>query len=109
MLIVDAQAHIWSQGTPSEQHRQISRDSAEDCLDEGATDEAAHADQPVLLALAKYPNVGVKATGPPGNSSRPYPYRNIHKYIQQIYDAFDPQRMFWSTDISRMSCCGGNA
>ena len=51
----------------------------------GATDDAAHANQPALLALAKYPNVAVKATGAPGNSSQPYPYRNIHEYIQHIY------------------------
>ena len=70
----------------------------------GATDDAAHANQPALLELAKYPNVAVKATGAPGNSSQLYPYRNIHKYIQQIYDAFGPQRMFWGTDITRMPC-----
>ena len=70
----------------------------------GATDDAAHANQPALLALAKYPNVAVKATGAPGNSSEPDPYRNIHKYIEQIYDAFGPQRMFWGTDITRMPC-----
>jgi predicted TIM-barrel fold metal-dependent hydrolase len=70
----------------------------------GATDDAAHANQAALLALAKYPNVAIKATGAPGNSSQPYPYRNIHKYIQQIYDAFGPQRMFWGTDITRMPC-----
>jgi predicted TIM-barrel fold metal-dependent hydrolase len=43
MLIVDAQVHIWSQGTPSGQHRQISSYSAEDCLkemDEGGVDAA---------------------------------------------------------------------
>jgi len=34
MLIVDAQVHIWSQGTPSGQHRQISSYSAEDSLKE---------------------------------------------------------------------------
>jgi len=34
MLIVDAQVHIWSQGTPSGQHRQISRYGAEDCIKE---------------------------------------------------------------------------
>src|SRR6516162_9696380 len=34
MLIVDAQVHIWSQGTPSGQHRQISSYRAEDCLKE---------------------------------------------------------------------------
>ena len=70
----------------------------------GAADDAAHANQPGLLALAKYPNVAVKATGAPANSSQPYPYRNIHKYIQQIYDVFGPQRMFWGTDITRMPC-----
>ena len=34
MLIVDAQVHIWSQGTPSGQHRQVSSYTAEDCLKE---------------------------------------------------------------------------
>jgi predicted TIM-barrel fold metal-dependent hydrolase len=43
MLIVDAQVHIWSQGMPSGQHRQISSYSAEDCLkemDEGGVEAA---------------------------------------------------------------------
>jgi hypothetical protein len=34
MPIVDAQVHVWSQGTPSGQHRQISSYSAEDYLKE---------------------------------------------------------------------------
>ena len=55
-------------------------------------DDAAHGNQPALLALAKYPNVAVKCTGAPGNSSQPYPYRNIHKYTQQIVEAFGPER-----------------
>ena len=70
----------------------------------GGADDAAHGNQPSLLALAKYPNVAVKATGAPGNSSQTYPYRNIHKYTEQIFDAFGPQRMFWGTDITRMPC-----
>ena len=70
----------------------------------GGNDDAAHANQPRLLALAKYPNVAVKCTGAPGNSSQPYPYRNIHKYTQQIVDAFGPERSFWGTDITRMPC-----
>jgi hypothetical protein len=37
-------------------------------------DDAAHGNQAALLALAKYPNVAVKCTGAPGNSSQPYPY-----------------------------------
>jgi predicted TIM-barrel fold metal-dependent hydrolase len=70
----------------------------------GGTDDAAHANQPALLALAKFKNVAVKATGAPANSSEPYPYRNIHKYSEQIFDAFGPERTFWGTDITRMPC-----
>ena len=70
----------------------------------GAKDEAAFATLPELLALAKYPNVAVKATAAPGYSSEPYPFANIHKYLRQIYDAFGPERMFWGTDITRMPC-----
>jgi predicted TIM-barrel fold metal-dependent hydrolase len=67
-------------------------------------DDAAHGNQAALLALAKHPNVAVKCTGAPGNSSEPYPYRNIHKYTQQIVETFGPQRSFWGTDITRMPC-----
>jgi len=70
----------------------------------GSLDDAGFADLPELLALAKYPNVAVKATGAPSYSSGQYPYRNIHKYLQQIFDAFGPARMFWGTDITRMPC-----
>jgi predicted TIM-barrel fold metal-dependent hydrolase len=57
-----------------------------------------------MLALAKYPNVAIKATGAPSYSSEPYPYRNIHGYLREIYDSFGPERMFWGTDITRMPC-----
>jgi predicted TIM-barrel fold metal-dependent hydrolase len=70
----------------------------------GSRDDAGWANLGTLLALAKYPNVAVKATGAPSYSSDPYPYRNIHQYLQQIFDAFGPQRMFWGTDITRMPC-----
>jgi len=70
----------------------------------GTKDEAAWANLRELLALAKHPNVAVKATGAPSYSSEPYPYRNIHGYLRQIYDAFGPERMFWGTDITRMPC-----
>jgi hypothetical protein len=46
----------------------------------------------------------VRLSGGPSYSSRPYPYRNIHKYVRQIYDAFGPQRCFLGTDITRMPC-----
>jgi len=55
-----------------------------------------------LLALARRPNIAVKATSLPSYSSERYPYRNLHKYIRQVYDAFGPRRMFWGTDLSRL-------
>jgi predicted TIM-barrel fold metal-dependent hydrolase len=71
----------------------------------GVTDEAAlweNLDE--MVALAKYPNVAVKATGAPSYSRELYPYRNIHDRLHRIYDAFGPARMFWGTDITRMPC-----
>ena len=70
----------------------------------GKTDDAAFENIAELLALAKYPNVAIKASGAPSYSSDPYPYRNIHGYLHQIYDSFGPERMFWGTDITRMPC-----
>ncbi len=70
----------------------------------GVTDAAAFADLPDMLALAKYPNVGVKMSGAPSYSSQPYPYKNIHGYLRQIFEAFGPERSFWGTDITRMPC-----
>ncbi|MGD9617603.1 MAG: amidohydrolase [Alphaproteobacteria bacterium] len=67
-------------------------------------DDAAMTHMPQLLALARYPNVAVKATGAPGYSSEPYPFPTMQKYLRQIYDAFGPHRMFWGTDITKMPC-----
>jgi len=68
----------------------------------GAKDDAAYADLKDMLALAKLPNVAVKLSGAPSTSSQPYPYKNIHVYLQQIVEAFGPDRCFWGTDITRM-------
>ncbi len=70
-------------------------------------DAAAMTHMPDLLALAKCPNVAVKATGAPGYSSQPYPFPAMHRYLRQIYDAFGPHRMFWGTDITKMPCSWG--
>jgi len=70
----------------------------------GTKDDAAFANIDELLVLAKHPNVALKATGAPSYSSESYPFRNIHKYLHQMYDAFGPERMFWGTDITRMPC-----
>jgi predicted TIM-barrel fold metal-dependent hydrolase len=67
-------------------------------------DAPAFANLGDLLALARHPNVAVKATGAPSYSTEAYPYRNIHTYLKQIFDAFGPDRTFWGTDITRMPC-----
>jgi predicted TIM-barrel fold metal-dependent hydrolase len=67
-------------------------------------DDAAMTHMPRLVALAKLPNVAVKATGAPGYSAEPYPFPRMQKYLRQIYDAFGPHRMFWGTDITKMPC-----
>ena len=67
-------------------------------------DAAAMVHMPQLLALAKLPNVAVKATGAPGYSSEVYPFPAMHTWLRQIYDAFGPHRMFWGTDITKMPC-----
>jgi len=67
-------------------------------------DDAAFANVRDMVAVAKCPNVGVKLSGAPSLSSDPYPYRNIHGYIRQIFEAFGPDRCFWGTDLTRMPC-----
>ena len=67
-------------------------------------DRAAMEHMPRLVALAKYPNVAVKATGAPGYSAEAYPYATMQGYLRQIFDAFGPHRMFWGTDITKMPC-----
>lgn len=59
---------------------------------------------PQLVALAKYPNVSVKASGMPGNSCEPYPFRDVETHIRRVFDAYGPKRVFWGTDLTRMPC-----
>ncbi len=67
-------------------------------------DEAAFEHMDDLLALARLPNVAIKATGAPGYSSEGYPYARLHDGLHRIFDAFGPKRFFWGTDITRMPC-----
>jgi predicted TIM-barrel fold metal-dependent hydrolase len=67
-------------------------------------DDAAMVHMPELLALAKHPNIAVKATGAPGYSAEAYPFPKMQGYLKQIFDAFGPHRMFWGTDITKMPC-----
>ena len=73
-------------------------------LKSGAKDDAALEHLDKLLPLAKLPNVALKATGAPGYSTQPYPFRNLHDPLHRLFDAFGPDRFFWGTDITRMPC-----
>lgn len=64
-------------------------------------DAAAFAEFDKLLAIAKRPNVAAKASALPCYSTDVYPYRSLHGYLRQAYDAFGPKRLFWGTDLSR--------
>ena len=71
----------------------------------GMQDDAAFVHLPQLLALARYPNVSVKAGGLPAYSSVDrWPYPSLHGHLRCVYDAFGPERIFWATDLTRMSC-----
>jgi predicted TIM-barrel fold metal-dependent hydrolase len=67
--------------------------------DAGALD---HIDE--VTALAKLPNVALKATAVQAYSTETYPYKNMHEALHRLFDAFGPERFFWGTDITRMSC-----
>jgi len=70
----------------------------------GPKGEAAFADIARLLALAKRPNIAVKASGIPSIATDAYPYRSLHHHLRAVYDAFGAQRVFWGTDLTRLPC-----
>jgi len=70
----------------------------------GKKDEEAFRDIGKLLAIARRPNVAVKASTLPLYTSDSYPFRRLHPYVRQVYDSFGPKRMFWGSDLSRLSC-----
>jgi predicted TIM-barrel fold metal-dependent hydrolase len=67
-------------------------------------DDIAFRDLDLLLALAKRPNVAVKASALPCYTKDSYPYRRLHPYLRRVFAAFGPKRMFWGTDYSRLPC-----
>lgn len=75
-------------------------------LADSGKDGAAYARLPEVLKLARFPNVAVKASGVATYSSEPYPFPRMHPYLREIYDTFGPHRMFWGTDLSRLTYWG---
>ena len=57
-----------------------------------------------LLALARHPNVTVKASAVPSMSNEAYPFTDTFSTLKKVYEAFGPTRMFWGSDFTRMRC-----
>lgn len=70
----------------------------------GATGPDAFAGLPGLLALARFPNVAVKASALPCHSGLGFPFDDVHEPLLRVFDAFGPSRMFWGSDWTRLSC-----
>jgi len=88
---------VQAMGPIAERHRGLKL-----IVDHFGRPDASWSVLPEVVALAKHPNIALKATGAPSYSTEPYPYRDIHGHIRKLYDAFGPERMFWGTDITRM-------
>lgn len=71
-------------------------------IPQGATDDAAFAHLSGLLALARHPNIAVKATCMPAYATDPFPHRGLHAPLRAIIDAYGPERVFWGSDVSRL-------
>ncbi len=67
-------------------------------------DDDCFADLDELLALARFPNVSVKASSAPCYSTQPFPFHNIAPYLRRIFEAFGPQRTLWGSDMTRLQC-----
>ena len=102
-LMGDASRRVDKSGRTFVVARVLARNRAdEECIvNVIAFDAAPCAD---LLALARRPNIAVKASSLPSYTNDVYPFKRIHSYIRQVYDAFGPKRMFWGTDQTRMPC-----
>src|SRR4029077_8437484 len=61
-------------------------------LNRAAKDRNPFEDLPKVCALAKLPNVAVKASGMPSLSAEHYPFRDLHPHIRRLVDAFGPRR-----------------
>lgn len=55
-----------------------------------------------LLPLAGRPNVAAKASALPAHSAADFPHRDLHQPVQDVLDAFGPDRVFWGSDLTRL-------
>jgi L-fuconolactonase len=68
----------------------------------GASGPGAFEHLPQLLAMARHPNVYVKAVGVGDYALDPYPFRSLEPVLRQVVDTFGAQRVIWGSDLSRL-------
>ncbi len=68
----------------------------------GASGPAAFDHLAQLLALARHPNVHVKAAGVGDYALDPYPFRSLDTPLRQVFEAFGAERVIWASDLSRL-------
>jgi len=68
----------------------------------GAVGEAAFKHLLELLALARFPNVRVKAAGVGDYALDPFPFKSLEGPLQRTFEAFGADRVVWGSDLSRL-------
>ena len=69
----------------------------------GTKDNEAFENFQSILNLSRRPNIAVKASCLPTYTKEVWPFRTLDPYIKQIFDNFGPKRMFWGSDLSRLT------
>ena len=67
-------------------------------------DDECFSDLDVMLAMAKLPNVSVKASSLPCYTTDPYPFPRLTPYLKRTFEAFGADRMMWGSDVTRLPC-----
>jgi predicted TIM-barrel fold metal-dependent hydrolase len=67
-------------------------------------DDEGFADLDQMLALAKLPNVAIKASSLPCYTNDAYPFPKLTPYLKRTFDAFGPDRLMWGSDVTRLPC-----
>lgn len=57
-----------------------------------------------LVELAEFENVAVKATTLPAMVTEGYPFPSLHARIRRVVAAFGAERVFWGSDLTRLTC-----
>jgi L-fuconolactonase len=67
-------------------------------------DAACFVDLDDLLALARFPNVAIKASGLPCYTTQDFPFANLAPYLKRTLAAFGAERLMWGSDFTRLPC-----